>query len=183
MNCLKTVSVAKEIGRTRMWFLSAMMMLSYFLVFFTMFQTFGAQTPLVDYGFFPVVIGITAVIPIHLFLHCLPIWLFGKQARFGYRKSQWPYFYYSTKQPLTKNLSMFSTISPVLTITFAAIVLAAIFPAHTHYIAILSALNFGLSTYDFFSFRQIMTAPSACLIEENLNGFHVIRPMVEQEVK
>lgn len=183
MNCLKTVSVAKEIGRTRMWFLSATSMLAYFLVFYTMYQTFGPQIPLVDYGFIPVILGIAAVIPLHLFLHCLPIWLAGKQAHFGYRSSQWPYFYYSAKQPLSKNLSMFSTLFPVLFITVTAIVLASIFPAQTHYIAILSALNFGLSTYDFFAFRQMLSAPNACLIEENRNGFHVIKPMTEQEAK
>lgn len=183
MNCLKTVSVAREIGKTRMWFLSAMSMLAYFLIFYTMFQTFGSQIPLADYGFFPVILGIAAVIPVHLILHCLPIWAAGKQASFGYRKSQWPYFYYSAKYPLTKNLSMFSTIFPALSVTGAAIILASIFPAQTHYIAILSALNFGLSTYDFFAFRQMFSAPHASLIEENRNGFHVIKPMAEQEAK
>lgn len=183
MNCLKTVSVAKEIGKTRMWFLSSLMMLAYFLIFFTMFQTFGSQTPLVDYGFFIVAAGLAAVLPVHLLLHCLPIWAAGRKAKCGFRRSQWPYFYYSVQHPLSRKLSIISTVSPAGVITFGAVILAAAYPAHTHYIAILSAVNFGLSTYDYFAFRQMLSAPKESLIEENKTGFHIIRPMVEPEVK
>ncbi len=183
MNCLKTVSVAKEIGKTRMWFLSSLMMLAYFLIFFTMFQTFGAQTPLVDYGFFVVIGGLAAVLPAHLLLHCIPIWAAGRKAKCGFRRSQWPYFYYSSQQPVSRKLSIISTVSPAGVITLGAVVLAAVYPAHTHYIAILSAVNFGLSTYDYFAFRQMLSAPKESLIEENKTGFHIIRPMVEPEVE
>jgi hypothetical protein len=180
MNCLKTVSVAKEIGKTRMWFLSSLVMLAYFLIFFTGFQTFGDQIALVDAGFSALFACMISIVPAHLLLHCLPIWITGKKARCGYRRSQWPFFYYSVQQPISKNLSMISTSSPAVIVTLGAIALAVAFPAYTHYIAIVSAINFGLSTYDYFAFKQMMNAPNESLIEENRTGFHVIRAVPEQ---
>ncbi|CAM3942951.1 DUF3267 domain-containing protein [Alkalicoccus chagannorensis] len=183
MNCLKTVSIAKEIGQGRMWSLSLLVMLLYFLLFYTLFQTFGAQTALVDYGFLTFTAGFVLIMPVHLLLHCLPLWLTGRRASIGVRRSQWPYFYYSVKRPTARIPGLTATLCPAVVITAAAVLLAFLFPAHTHFIAIISAVNFGLSTYDFFVARQMFAAPKEALIEENPTGFHVIQQTAEAKAK
>ncbi|PRO64985.1 DUF3267 domain-containing protein [Alkalicoccus urumqiensis] len=179
MNCLKTCSLAKEIGRGRMSFLSALVSLLYFLIFFTVFQTFGGHAPLVDYGFYITIAGLIVILPLHLFLHCLPIWAAGRRAKMGWRRSQWPNFFYSVRNPVSKRLSIIATLTPVVVITAVSLAMAAALPGHTHYIAIISAVNVGLSVYDFFAAKQMMSAPNDALIEENKNGFHVIRATEE----
>ncbi|PYZ94112.1 hypothetical protein CR194_00795 [Salipaludibacillus keqinensis] len=181
MNCLKTISVESQFGKVRLWFLSSIIMIGYFLVFFMVFRTFLPKAPLVDFGAGFLLLSLAMVLPIHLMLHCLPIWLVGKKATFGIRKKQWPYFYYSTKQPLSKHLSLLSTSSPAFLLTGVSVVTALMLPQFVHYIAMMSALNVGICVYDFMNFKQIKTAPKECLIEENRDGFYVLYPALKKE--
>ncbi|WP_280768646.1 DUF3267 domain-containing protein [Salipaludibacillus daqingensis] len=176
MNCLKTISVENQFGKVRLWFLSSIIMIGYFLIFFMVFSTFFSTVPLVDHGVSFLLITLALVLPIHLVLHCLPVWLVGKKATFGIRKNQWPYFYYSTKQPLSKHMSLLSTGSPAFLLTGLSVVAAILLPQYVHYIAMMSALNVGICVYDFMNFKQIKTAPKNCLIEENRDGFYVLYP-------
>ncbi|SER73863.1 DUF3267 domain-containing protein [Salipaludibacillus aurantiacus] len=176
MNCLKTISVETQFGKMRLWFLSSLIMMGYFLIFFMVFRTFFFAAPLVDYGAIFLLLSLAVVLPLHLVLHCLPIWLVGKKATFGIRKNQWPYFYYSTKQPLSKHMSLLSTASPAFLLTAVSIAGAFLFPHLVHYIAMMSALNVGICVYDFMNFKQIKSAPKECLIEETRDGFYVLYP-------
>lgn len=177
MNCLKTISVENQFGKVRLWVLSSIILISYFLVFFMIFRTFFPTEELIDHGFSFLLITLALVLPIHLVLHCLPLWLVGKKATFGFRKSQWPYFYYSTKQPLSKQMSLLSTSSPAFMLTAISVVAAILLPQYIHYIAMMSALNVGICVYDFLNFKQIKSAPKNCLIEENIDGFYVLSPL------
>ncbi|MFC4738263.1 DUF3267 domain-containing protein [Bacillus daqingensis] len=181
MNCIKTVSLAKEIGQARMWVLSVLVMLLYFLVFYTMFQTFGSQAALQEAGFFYTILLLMLILPLHLVLHCLPVWAAGKKAKFGFRRSQWPFLFYSVKEPVPRTLSLVSTLFPAAVLTLTAFAAAALLPAYTHVIGIVSAFHFGLCTYDFFTARQMFAAPKECLIEDNRSGFHIVQPIREIE--
>ncbi|WP_416149182.1 DUF3267 domain-containing protein [Salipaludibacillus sp. HK11] len=181
MNCVKTISVENQFGKLRLWFLSSIIMLGYFLIFFMVFRTFFTSVALVDFGVSFLLLSLALVLPIHLLLHCMPIWLVGKKATFGFRKNQWPYFYYSTKQPLSKQISLLSTSSPAFLLTGISIVGSILFPQFVHYIAMMSALNVGICVYDFLNFKQIKTAPKNCFIEENRNGFYVLNPIIQKE--
>jgi len=180
MNCLKTISVENQFGKVRLWFLSIMTMVGYFLVFFMVFRTFFPSAVLIDHGVSFLLFTLILVLPIHLLLHCLPIWLIGKKATFGIRKNQWPYFYYSTKQPLSKQISLLSTSSPAFLLTAISIAAAILLPQYIHYISMMSALNVGVCVYDFLNFKQIKNAPKNCLIEENRDGFYVLYPMFKE---
>lgn len=182
MNCLKTVSVESDFGIARLWFLSSIVMLSYFLIFFMIFRTFLTTAPLVDLGAISLLILLAIVLPIHLFLHCLPIWLIGKKATFGFRKNQWPYFFYSAKDPLSKQMSLLSIGSPAFILTLLSAISAIFFPQFVHYIAMMSAINIGICVYDFLNFKHISSVPKKCLIEEHRDGFYVLYPTLKDEV-
>nr|WP_246238084.1 DUF3267 domain-containing protein [Alkalicoccus luteus] len=146
-----------------------------------MFQTFGSQAALQEAGFVYTVVLLLLILPLHLFLHCLPVWAAGKRAVFGFRRSQWPFLFYSVKEPVSRTLSLVSTLFPAVVITLFALTAAALLPAYTHVIAIVSAFHFGLCTYDFFTARQMFSAPKECLIEDNRSGFHIVQPIREVE--
>ncbi|RKL68535.1 hypothetical protein CR203_00305 [Salipaludibacillus neizhouensis] len=181
MNCLKTVSVESEFGIARLWFLSSIVMLGYFLIFFMIFRTFITTAPLVDLGAISFIVLLIIVLPIHLFLHCLPIWLIGRKATFGFRKNQWPYFFYSAKAPLSKQMSLLSIGSPAFILTLLSTVSAILFPQFVHYIAMMSALNIGICVYDFLNFKHISTAPKQSLIEEHRDGFYILCPPLKDK--
>ncbi|WP_096188220.1 DUF3267 domain-containing protein [Evansella halocellulosilytica] len=174
MNCLKTISIEHDFGKERLWFLSGLVMISYFIVYFLIFRTFYIQQPLVDYGLVFLFFIVFLVFPAHLFLHCLPIWLTGKRATLGVRTNQWPYMYYSTKDPLPKQLVLLSISSPAVVITFGAVMTTLIFPQWLHYMAMVSALNIGMCVYDYMNFKQLKAAPKSSLIEEHRDGFHIL---------
>ncbi|WP_143522291.1 DUF3267 domain-containing protein, partial [Pseudomonas sp. 2822-17] len=74
------------------------------------------------------------IVPFHFILHCLPLWVVGKKASFGVRRKYWPFFYYSSKGPLSKQLVMTSICMPVLVITTVSVAAAVVFPEWLHYI-------------------------------------------------
>ena len=174
MNCWKTISVENEFGKNRLWLLSALTMLMYFIVFFVIFSTFFNSAPLVDHGIIFLITLLIIVFPIHVLLHCMPIWLVGKKARMKFRKGQWPFIYYSTKGPLSKQIAVLSTISPALIITSGAILVTVTMPHLMHYTAMMSALNIGICVYDFLNIKQLKAAPKNSFIEEHQDGYHIL---------
>ncbi|UCZ54322.1 DUF3267 domain-containing protein [Bacillus shivajii] len=174
MNCLKTISVEHDFGKERLWFLSGIVMVGYFIVYYLIFRTFFSQQPLIDYGVGFLFFSLFLVFPAHLFLHCLPIWMKGKKATLGIRRNQWPYIYYSTKNALPKRIVLLSICSPAIVITVSAVIVTILFPQWLHYLAMISALNIGLCVYDYMNFKQLRTAPKSSLIEEHQDGFHIL---------
>lgn len=181
MNCLKTISVERDFGKGRLILTSVIFSGIYFLLFFTLFRTFLPSVPLVDHGPFLLILVMAAVIPVHLIIHCLPLWLSGTKATCGIRRDQWPFVYYSFRQSITKQISILSTIMPAIVITSLSFVAVVMFPQYIHYIALASALNAGLSVFDLLNFKQICMIPNQCLIEEHRDGFYILRPIRHKE--
>ncbi|MBU9720724.1 MULTISPECIES: DUF3267 domain-containing protein [Bacillaceae] len=174
MNCWKTISIDHEFGRERLWFMSISMALLYFIFFFVSFRTFYSAPPLMDYGLGFLLFSLAVIIPLHLILHCLPLWIAGKKATFGVRRKFWPFFYYSSKGPLSKQLAITSICAPILVITLVSISAVIIFPEWLHYIAMMSALNFGLCMYDLLTLKHLRTAPKKAYFEEHRDGYHIL---------
>ncbi|MBM7097780.1 MULTISPECIES: DUF3267 domain-containing protein [Alteribacter] len=174
MNCWKTVSITQDIGRFRLWILSGMMMLFYFLLYFLVFKTFITEVPLVDYGAPVLILCLGAVIPLHMVLHCIPVWMLGKKAIMGIRMNEWPFLYFAVKQPLPKRVSILAICSPAVFITAGAIMVSILFPHLLHYAALMSAFNIGICMHDFLYFKHIRKAPRHSFVEEYNDGFHIL---------
>ncbi|AOM82457.1 DUF3267 domain-containing protein [Salisediminibacterium beveridgei] len=181
MNCLKTISVERDFGKGRLILTSVIFSGIYFLLFFTLFRTFLPSVPLIDYGPFFLILVMALVVPVHLIMHCLPLWLSGTKAICGIRKDQWPYLYYSFDQSISKHISITSTVLPAIVITISSIVGVILFPQYIHYIALVSALNAGLCVFDMLNFKQICMISKQCLIEEHRDGFYILRPIRYEE--
>ncbi|ADU29730.1 DUF3267 domain-containing protein [Evansella cellulosilytica] len=175
MNCWRTISIEDEFGKDRLWCMSIFVMLFYFILHFVIFRTFITQSEVLnDLGLIFLVFLILIVGPTHVFLHCLPIWLFGKKAAFSIRKSRWPFIYFSSKQALSKQLILLSMSLPTITITAVCISLSFYFPQWVHYFAMIAALNMGMSVNDLLNLKQISCAPKSAVIEEHQNGYHIL---------
>ncbi|WP_078597344.1 DUF3267 domain-containing protein [Evansella clarkii] len=174
MNCWKSISVEKDIGMVRLLFLSALTMMVYFMVYFVFFTTFITSEPLVDYGVLFLTILMVMVFPLHVLLHCLPIWLSGSKARIRVRKQHWPYIYYSAMGTISKQTAILSAIFPGVVITTGSVLVTVTMPHIMHYMAMMSALNIGICVYDFLHMKQLSRAPKKCLVEEHRNGYHIL---------
>ncbi|WP_026689065.1 DUF3267 domain-containing protein [Alteribacter aurantiacus] len=174
MNCWKTVSVSQDIGRFRLWLLSGLVMVIYFLLYYLVFSTFILEGSLVDYGVTFLIVCLFAVIPLHMLLHCIPVWMLGKKATMGIQMREWPFLYFAVKQPLPKRVSILAICSPAVFITFGAIVISILFPHLLHYAALMSALNIGICMHDFLYFKHIRRAPRDSFVEEYSGGFHIL---------
>ncbi|MDQ0254217.1 hypothetical protein J2S74_001592 [Evansella vedderi] len=172
MNCWKSISIEKEFGRERLLFMSLIMMLSYFIIHFVFFRTFISNVPFVDFGL-PLLFFILSIIPVHILLHCLPIWAFGKKATISIRE-QWPYCNFSTKQAISKQLLIVSIAFPLVVITLVTIIISVMMPQWMHVMAIVAAINMGLSVYDLLYLKQLIHAPKSCVIEEYENGYNIL---------
>lgn len=172
MNCWKSISIENQFGKDRLLFLSFFTMLSYFILHFVFFRTFVSNTPFVDFGL-TFLFLIIAIIPIHILLHCIPVWIFGKKATVCYRNN-WPYFNFSVKQTLPKHLVIISIASPVVVVTTISIIISIVLPQWMHYMAMLAAVNMGLSVHDLLYLNQLKAAPKQSVIEEFENGYHVL---------
>ncbi|MFA9557217.1 DUF3267 domain-containing protein [Evansella sp. AB-rgal1] len=174
MNCWKSICIETEFGKERLWIMSALIALGYFMVHFVVISTFTSNISFVDYGIIFFILLLIVVIPLHLVLHCLPIWISGRRATFGIRKNQWPYVYFSTKDTVPKRVLLIAISLPAISITTISIVLSVLFPHLMHYMAIISAVNMGICFYDYLHFMHIKSAPSKSLIEEYENGYHIL---------
>ncbi|MDG5786406.1 DUF3267 domain-containing protein [Evansella sp. AB-P1] len=175
MNCWKTISIENQFGKEKLWMISALISILYFIFHFVILSAIVPTTTYSDHGLLLLII-IFSIIPVHLLLHCIPIWLVGKKATFGYRRNQWPYFYFSTKEAIPKQLLLLSISLPALTITGIAIILSLFMPEIMHYLAIAAALNIGICVCDFLYLIQLKSAPREAYIEEHSNGYHILCP-------
>ncbi|MCD8511191.1 MAG: DUF3267 domain-containing protein [Bacillus sp. (in: Bacteria)] len=116
---------------------------------------------------------ILAIIPIHILLHCIPVWILGKKATVSVRK-QWPYANFSMRETMPKHLLIISIAFPVVTVTVIAIIISVIMPEWMHYMAMIAAINMGLSVHDLLYLNQLKAAPKRSVIEEFENGYHVL---------
>lgn len=172
MNCWKSISVINEFGKERLVFMSLLVTISYFIIHFVIFRTFVSNVPLVDFGL-SLLLLIIAIIPIHVFLHCFPIWMFGKRATVSIRH-QWPYCNFSTRQVIPKQLLIISIAFPVIVITILTIIISTLMPHWVHLMAMVAAINMGLSVYDLLYLKQLVAAPKSSVIEEYENGYHIL---------
>lgn len=75
---------------------------------------------------------------------------------------------------MPKHLLIISIAFPVVTVTVIAIIISVIMPEWMHYMAMIAAINMGLSVHDLLYLNQLKAAPKRSVIEEFENGYHVL---------
>ncbi|MBU8905452.1 DUF3267 domain-containing protein [Desertibacillus haloalkaliphilus] len=176
MNCWKSINISRDYGFLWLTMLSISAIILYFLFSYLVLSTLFPATHLVEYGFFPFLMGLLLVGPIHQLLHCLPLWLTGNRIHFKVRRQrrQVPIINRNVEKVISRKLFLVSLLAPAISVTIFCMFASYFMPQFVHYLSIFSALNIGLSVYDFIYAKQLLQAPKDCLIEDHEDGFHIL---------
>jgi hypothetical protein len=175
MHCWKTCYVNRKYDFFRRFFISAIVALLVFILFYVAMQS------VLDYQFqddymFAFLVAVILLYPFHKLCHLLPIMRYGR-----YMKWEIEFYYYifpviSMKAacPIPKKRFVCSLILPFLLINGLLIASLFLIPEHGHYIAILFSLNCGLSAFDFIYIKGLFSSPKNTLVEENEDGYDLL---------
>ncbi|BAB04901.1 DUF3267 domain-containing protein [Halalkalibacterium halodurans] len=175
MNCWKSINIERDYGTLRLAMISATTMLMTFLVYYLVLSSLIKVPPYLGLGPYLYIVGAIGVIGLHKLLHIFPLWVCGQRLIIERNnKGFLPFLNIKTKDPLSKNLFLFSLLFPGVVITIICSISVLLFPQGLHLFAILTAINLGLAVYDIVYALQVVKAPKASLIENHRTGFHIL---------
>lgn len=176
MNCWKSFNINRDLGSSRVMIFSLLGMLTYFVLFYILFtdiyqiQDTAIANPIIFLA------GMFAVLPVHKFLHSLPVWLSGKKARVYFEKSGMflPLIRFVILGPVKRRLAILVMAFPVIVFTALMMTLTILFPSEIHYFSTMGALNFGFSVMDLIYLAYIMKAPAEAYVEDDTDGCKIL---------
>lgn len=177
MHCWKTINVNKQYGLDRLYLLAALMSLGVFMGFYIMLNIIYTD-PLSDQYFLFFILAIVAIYPLHKLLHFLPLIGCRKNIKLIVKK-QWktvPMISLHIKEPVPKIRFIFTLITPFLIMNTVIIITSLLYPAYSHYFAMLLAYHCGLCLTDLIYIRNLAHSPKDALIEETDTGFEILVP-------
>ncbi|HET7628161.1 MAG TPA: DUF3267 domain-containing protein [Bacillales bacterium] len=176
MNCLKSVRFARDYGSIRITIVSIGAMLAFFTVFYVAY--IGLHPNLVVTRFNPPVFtaSVLIVYPLHKLFHCLPVWAAGKKACFtvAMNDHRIPMLYCDIRQPISRNLAIACVTFPIAAVTAVTIAVCDWNPFLLPYMALIGAVNVGLSVTDCIYASYLLKAPANTYIEDFRDGFHIL---------
>jgi hypothetical protein len=182
MNCLKSVRFMRQIGTVRITIISIFAALAFFILFYVAFLNVHPNLHLNRLNLPIFLSALILVYPLHKLFHCLPVWATGRKATLSFeRKSGFPVLFCDLPGPVSRNLAIGCVAFPSVAITVLTLATAEMFPYSFHYIALVSAINFGLSITDFIYVSFLFKAPSHAYVEDFRDGFHILIQTVDKK--
>jgi hypothetical protein len=177
MHCWKTINVKKQYGFDRLFFISALIGAAVFTSYYMLLAIVYAE-PLSDQNFMLFMIGMLAIYPVHKLLHLVPLFGSRKCLKISIRKQLklCPTISLYIKEPVRKSRFMLSLVLPFSAINTTIVVLSILWPAYSHYFAILLAYHSALCVTDLIYMRNLARSPRHALIEESDTGFEILVP-------
>lgn len=177
MHCWKTVNLKKQYGFDRLFFMSALIGAAVFTSYYMLLAITYAD-PLSDQNFLLFVVGMLAIYPVHKLLHLVPLFGSRKCLKISIRKQLklCPTISLYIKDPVQKSRFMLALVMPFVVINGIIIVLSIMWPAYSHYFAILLAYHSALCVTDLIYMRKLARSPRHALIEETDTGFEILVP-------
>lgn len=174
MHCWKTYYLNRKYDFFRRFFISSIVALLVFIIFYVTMQSVMDRQFNDDYVLV-FIIALILLYPFHKFCHLLPIIPY-------YRYMKWeielfyllPVLKMKVEFPIPKKRFVFALILPFLLINAVLLTTLFLFPEYGHYIAILFALNSGMSAFDFIYIKALFSSPKNTLIEENEDGYDIL---------
>ncbi|WLD94074.1 DUF3267 domain-containing protein [Alkalihalobacillus sp. AL-G] len=173
MNCFKSINLIRDYGKLRLWFISSLFSLTYFIVYFMSFSMYQPETHYIQTGMIPVLLAALIVLPMHVILHCVPIWVSGKRASVSFGDNRLT-FYCRIPGVISRRVALTSISMPLFLITAAALIGPLFLPQFLHLFAIVSTLNIFLSLKDMIYIQHLWNSPKDSYLEDGDSGFQII---------
>ncbi|WP_261130186.1 DUF3267 domain-containing protein [Bacillus sp. Marseille-Q3570] len=173
MNCYKSINLTRDYGKLRLLLISTLFSLTYFIVYFMVFSMFHPETIYYQTGLMPLMLVFILIIPIHIFLHCLPIWISGHRACMAFGENRFSLFC-RIPEVLSRRVALFGVSFPLILITSVSLIGGYMLPEFLHLFAIVSTLNIFLCVKDMIYIIHLWKAPKDSFLEDGATGFQII---------
>lgn len=179
MHCWKTINLKKQYGFDRLFMISALFGIAVFMTAYIGLTIIYA-TPLSDQYFLFFIMALLGIYPLHKLLHFLPLIGCHKSLKFIIRKQMkvCPAISLHINEPVPKIRFLLSLATPFLVLNTVLVTLSVLYPAFTHYFAMLLAYHCALCLTDIIYLRNLARSPKYALIEETDTGFEILVPPV-----
>ncbi|AJD90655.1 hypothetical protein JMA_13380 [Jeotgalibacillus malaysiensis] len=182
LHCWKSINVKKQYGFYRIFFLSAILVLTVFSFLHVSIQLISDQ-PMYDQYFLWFAIGFFLIYPLHKVFHTLPlagfISLIQLKTRFHFFCV--PIMSVRVNKPIPKVFFIMALVSPFLIINGVLLYASTLFPGYAHYFTILTAYHTGICLVDFLYARSLFRSPKGAFIEEDDDGYEILVPVKETQ--
>lgn len=174
MHCWKTYCLNRRYDFFRRFFISSIVAVLVFILFYMTMQSFMDRQFNDDY-LLAFILAIILLYPFHKLCHLLPIIPY-------YQHMKWEieFFYLlpvvkmKVDCPVPKKRFVFALILPFLLINGILFASLFLFPEYGHYIAILFAFNSGKSAFDFIYIKALFSSPKNTFVEETEDGYDLL---------
>jgi hypothetical protein len=177
MNCLKYINLYRHYGSQRLFIVSALAGLVFFMGAYGMFKLAFPDVKSSGLGPFPILVSCFFVLPIHKMFHCIPLWLAGRKARLVLKKKSLgflPMIYCQFSKALTRNIMMVLIIFPFLAITGLSLTGAVLIPNMMPLFITFASVNVAFCSIDLLYFFFLARAPKYSFIEDSNDGLTVL---------
>ncbi|GAA0447893.1 MAG: DUF3267 domain-containing protein [Bacillota bacterium] len=178
MNCWKSINLAKEFGKSRLYLVSFLTALLSFIFLYVPITLAQGTNEVNEQGIIPFLLLLVLLPTVHSCMHILPLILMNKRIKviFKMKYNVFPVFYYYTKYHLTKKAYLLVALAPTILITIPGLVASYYFIDYSVYIIILTSANIGIAFIDLLYVAYLWKAPKRSLIEnrEDGNGFDIL---------
>lgn len=177
MNCWKSINLIKQYGGQRLFIVSILIALLFFMSFFSMFQLTYPNIKSTELGPLPLLFSAMFALPAHKVFHCIPLWITGKKAKLVFKPSSlgfMPMIFCNFSHTITRNTTMVLVLFPMIAITGLCITGAVFLPELMPLFITFAAVNIGLSYVDWLYFLCLLKAPRWSLIEDHHDGFSIL---------
>ncbi|MDQ0232312.1 DUF3267 domain-containing protein [Metabacillus malikii] len=175
MTCWKTINLSKDIGQSRILFLSIITMIFVFILTYLPINLLLPNNRLNDEHFIIFVLLYISLLPIHKLLHALPLLISG--CRVSTKIKYYfmiPVLEVKACNSIKKGSMIISLLAPFLIITSLLLLSSLSFTSYIHYICIAMAFHIGLCVPDFIFIKHLIFAPKTSMIEEFEDGYEVL---------
>lgn len=182
MNCLKSIHIVRDCGTIRLAIISFFLMVTFFTLFYVAFKNIYPNLHLdpINPALLPVLI---LIYPVHKLLHGLPVWLSGYHCHLSvqWKTSKYPLLFCDLTSRLPRNLAICVVVFPGMVLTILGIIIAALAPQFLPYIAVVAAINIGLSATDWIYAGLLLRMPPHTYVEDSRDGFHILIQTIQKD--
>ncbi|MUK90076.1 DUF3267 domain-containing protein [Ornithinibacillus sp. L9] len=175
MNCLKSINLHKEYGKQWIRFISCLTGLLAFVFMYVPATIIHGGNQVNESGVFYLIIALIFLLPLHSFVHKLPLLMVKKKnsTKNIKKKSKRITNRYPHIQ-LSKMHFLLVALAPTIIVTIPGILASFLIPEFYVFILIFTSIHIGITFIDFIYIFHIARAPKEAFVENGNEGFHIL---------
>jgi len=175
MNCLNSFNLYKDFGTVRLFLLSFLGMIGYYIVYNLVCNGLIEARETVPFHFFIYFACALVVYPLHKILHGIPFWITGYKASLTIERTGiLPRMYCVISGAIPKRVYFLGMLFPLIFVTSVLSLLSVLFSTGILYYSVIGTINFGLGVCDLLCMVRLVSAPKHAFIEEDRDSLRIL---------